>query len=89
MKAKSFSRFAGVLLPTAVTGNYLVPDRTNRQLPKEHFRRALARAPLGSTSVLQDLQGPSYLYTILMDERIRPSWDTSHGPPGATQPSAE
>jgi hypothetical protein len=47
------------------------PDRTNRALPGAHFERAFEHVPLSSTVPLQKLQGPSYHYAILMDERIR------------------
>jgi hypothetical protein len=47
------------------------PDRTNRALPRSHFERAFGHVPLSSTVPLQKLQGPSYLYAILMDQRIR------------------
>lgn len=49
------------------------PDRTNRALPRAHFEKALEHVPLSSTVPLQRLQGPSYLYAILMDGRIRQS----------------
>jgi len=47
------------------------PSRTNRQLPRSDFEKALARVPLKNTGVVQDLQGPSFVYAILMDERVR------------------
>jgi hypothetical protein len=47
------------------------PDRTNRALPRSHFEQAFDHVPLNSTVPLQRLQGPSYLYAILMDPRIR------------------
>lgn len=47
------------------------PDRTNRALPRSHFAQAFEHVPLNSTVPLQRLQGPSYLYAILMDNRIR------------------
>ena len=55
----------------AVTGGSLRPSRTNRVLPRSHFEKALERVPLKDTTVVQDLQGPSFIYAILMDERIR------------------
>lgn len=55
----------------AVSGNSLRPDRTNRVLGKSQFRLALERMPAEHVASLQDLQGPSYLFAILMDQRIR------------------
>lgn len=42
-----------------------------RNIPKSHFERALAAVPLPSTACIQNLQGPSHIYAILMDDRIR------------------
>ena len=47
------------------------PDRTNRALPRSDFEKAAAMCPLPNTVPVQHLQGPSYLYAILMDGRIR------------------
>lgn len=54
----------------AVSGSSLVPDRMNRVLPRSDFER-LQRVPLDDPGQVQDLQGPSYIYAILMDQRIR------------------
>lgn len=54
-----------------VVGNQLVPDRTRQQIPRSHFERALELAPLPSTTAVQRLRGPSYLFAVLMDDRIR------------------
>ena len=47
------------------------PDRTNRALSRSQFAQAFEDVPLTSTVPLKHLQGPSYLYAILMDQRIR------------------
>lgn len=52
-------------------GNMVVPDRTNHQLPRSHFRTAYERMPVDGPGALGDLRGPSYLYAILTDPRIR------------------
>lgn len=49
----------------------LVPDRVNFNLPRSDFEKALELVPFGNTVPLQHLRGPSYLYAILMDPRIR------------------
>lgn len=54
-----------------VDGARVVPSRTNRNLGRSQFEQAVARLPLDGPGQLQDLQGPSYLYAILMDARIR------------------
>jgi hypothetical protein len=58
-----------------VDRHYLVPDRSNYPIPLKQIETALLRAPFPNTTVLQDLRGPSYIYAVLMDPRIRPTWD--------------
>jgi hypothetical protein len=55
------------------SGGHVIPDRTNQQIPKYHFNEATAFLPLENTVPVQHLRGPSYIYAILMDERIRES----------------
>jgi hypothetical protein len=54
-----------------IRGNCVVPDRTDQQLPRSEFEKAYRLMPLESVVPLQSLRGPSYLFAILMDERIR------------------
>lgn len=46
---------------------------TNRMIPRSDIRRCLERLPFSDTTVPNGLgvQGPSYVYAIMMDERIR------------------
>jgi hypothetical protein len=53
-----------------VPGNFVNLPRTNRHIPRKDFEEAYNNFPLKNTSVLQHLQGPSYIYAILSDERI-------------------
>jgi hypothetical protein len=66
-----FRQMRGGEFTYAVTSSYLEPDRTNQKLPRAHFEEALALVPLENTTPVQHLRGPSYLYAILMDQRIR------------------
>jgi hypothetical protein len=68
-----FRQIRGGEFVYAIRGGCLVPDRTNRQIPRSHFERAFERVPLQSTVRLQSLQGPSYIYAVIMDPRIRAS----------------
>lgn len=70
---QTFRQIRGGEFTYEVKGNSLVPDRTNRVLSRSDFERALEFVPLKSTVPVQHLQGPSYLYAILMDSRIRQS----------------
>jgi hypothetical protein len=49
------------------------PDRTDRAIPRSHWEQALALVPLSKTVAVQHLFGPSYIYAVLMDRRVRRS----------------
>lgn len=67
---ETFVQKRGGTFRYTVEGNYLCPDRTPYKIPRKDFEAALALFPFRSTTVLQDLRGPSYIYAILMDPRI-------------------
>jgi hypothetical protein len=67
---ETFRQVRGGEFRYRVEGDCVIPNRTNRQLPKSHFEKALRRMPVTGPGELQDLQGPSYLYAILTDPRI-------------------
>ena len=67
----TFTQIRGGLFTYAVRNGHVIPDRTQQQIPKSHFARALALVPLSDTTGIQELRGPSYIYAILMDQRIR------------------
>lgn len=50
---------------------YISQDRTNQNIPRAHFEQAYAMMPLENTVPIQHLRGPSYIFAILMDPRIR------------------
>ncbi len=66
-----FHLIKGASFRYVVLAGHVVPDRTNQQIPKSHFEKALAFVPLGNTTEIQHLRGPSFIYAILMDARIR------------------
>jgi hypothetical protein len=68
---EEFTMMRGAPFTYAVKHGAVRPSRANRQIPKSDFEKALALVPLKNTAVVQDLQGPSYIYAILMDERVR------------------
>ena len=70
---ESFEQIRGGTFVYAVEGQAVRPDRTNQDLPRSQFERAFELVPLASTVPVQHLRGPSYLYAILMDSRIRQS----------------
>lgn len=66
-----FHQIRGGQFTCEVAGVYLRPDRLNQNIPRSHFGEALAYLPLGNTVPVQNLRGPSFIYMILMDRRIR------------------
>ena len=50
---------------------YIELDRTNQNIAQSDFEEAYHLLPLPNTVPVQHLRGPSYIYAILMDSRIR------------------
>jgi hypothetical protein len=70
-QGETFRQIRGQEFQYVVTGSVLNPNTTRQNLPKSEFAKALVHVPLEDTVPLQKLRGPSYLYAILMDRRIR------------------
>jgi hypothetical protein len=70
---EDFRLVRGDIFQYEVPGNYLLPVGRVRHLSRTNFAKALDRLPLENTRSVSDLQGPSYVYAILMDPRIRGS----------------
>jgi hypothetical protein len=70
---EQFHQLRGAAFTYRIKGTSVIPDRTNRQIGRSQFEKALLHVPLENTTPVQRLQGPSYLYAILMDPRIRVS----------------
>ncbi len=68
---RTFRQIRGGEFTYTATSSYISPDRTHQNIPKAHFEKALAMVPLSDTVPLHDLRGPSYIYAVLMDRRIR------------------
>ena len=66
-----FRQIRGQEFTYEIAGGSARLSTTNQTLSKSVFAQALARVPLASTAEVQDLRGPSYVYAILMDTRIR------------------
>lgn len=67
----SFRQIRGGEFKYSIQSGHVVPDRTNHQLARSQFEKAFGLVPLENTTSVQHLRGPSYLYAILMDSRIR------------------
>ena len=69
-QGKPFHQIKGNEFHYEVSGNTIIPDKVNRKIPRSDIEKALKLVPFVSTTVLNRLQAPSYIYAILMDERI-------------------
>lgn len=66
-----FHQLRGKAYTYEITNDALVPLGINQNIAKSEFTKALEFLPLSNTVPVQHLRGPSYLYSILMDDRIR------------------
>jgi len=71
MAGAEFQQIRGGHFRYSIKNGALIPDRTNRLIPRSNFETAFRQVPLQNTVPLQRLQGPSYIYAVLMDARIR------------------
>jgi hypothetical protein len=69
-----FRQLRGKEFTYNVVGNSIVPSTTNRNIHIGQFEKALSFLPLDGTKDIQHLQGPSYIYAILMDNRVRDNY---------------
>jgi hypothetical protein len=71
-QSEQFETITGLPFTYTVSGNMLVTDRTDSQLHLGEFEKALALVPLdGPGKISMLVRGPSYIWAILHDPRIR------------------
>lgn len=70
-EGETFHQLRGKAYAYEIVNEALVPLGINQNIVKSEFAKALEFLPLSNTVSVQHLRGPSYLYSILMDERIR------------------
>lgn len=68
---QEFRTVSGLPFTYHVPGNYLRVDRTNRNLSRTNFAKALPHLPAAGPGQLARRQGASYTWAILMDPRVR------------------
>jgi hypothetical protein len=68
---EDFTLRRGGVFQYEIFEGYLRPVGRVRHLSRTNFGKALPRLPLTNTTDVSDLQGPSYVFAILMDDRIR------------------
>jgi hypothetical protein len=66
-----FHQMRGKEFTYTARGRTIYLDTTNRMISRTAIEKALSRVPLENTTAVQDLSAPSYIYGILMDDRIR------------------
>ena len=67
-----FHQSLGQAFTYEVSGNALIPSTVKAKIYKSQFAKALAKVPFDKVSdVPAGVFGPSYVYAILMDRRIR------------------
>jgi hypothetical protein len=70
-KGEVFQQIRGQEFSYTINHSVLNPSTTKQNIPKSEFSKALAFVPLKNTVPLRDLRGPSYIFAILMDTRVR------------------
>ena len=68
---QEFTQIRGGKFSYQVKNWHVVSKRTNQQFARSSFEEAFQLVPLPNTVPIQHLRGPSYIYAILMDGRIR------------------
>jgi hypothetical protein len=68
---EDFRLIRGDLFSYEISESYLRPVGRARELSRANFGKALSRVPLEGYHSVKDLQGPSYVFAILMDARVR------------------
>lgn len=66
-----FRQITGGEFTYVVESDRIVPSRTDWFFPRKQIAEAIGLMPVENTVPLQHLYGPSYLYAMLMDPRIR------------------
>ena len=66
-----FTQIRGGEFSYQAHNGYIELDRTNQNIAQSAFEEAYHLLPLSNTVPVQHLRGLSYIYAILMDDRIR------------------
>ncbi len=70
-EGKTFKTIQNLEFSYEVTGDNLIPSRTEYKLSKSDVKKALERVPLkGPGEITDDVRGSSYIWAILHDSRI-------------------
>ena len=69
----TFHQLRGKAFTYQAAGRTIHLQTTNRMISRSAIEKALQLVPLENTVPVQHLSAPSYIYAILMDDRIRRS----------------
>ncbi len=70
-QGETFMQIGGNEFTYSVEQDRIIPSRTDWFFPRNQIAEAVSLMPVANTVPLQHLYGPSYLYAMLMDPRIR------------------
>jgi hypothetical protein len=68
---EEFEMIRGARFLYSIDSGQLIPNRTKQRIPRSQFEKAFKIVPLESTAIIQHLRGPSFIFAVLMDRRIR------------------
>ena len=72
LEGSAFETKTGKSFTYTVVGEALRPSRTEYHIAKSELRKALAVVPFdGPGRISNEVRGPSYVYAILHDHRVR------------------
>ncbi len=71
LEGEEFRQIRGKVFTYALMPTGLEPSTTDWVIPRGHFSQALELVPLKNTVPVQHLYGPSFIYAVLMDPRVR------------------
>ena len=72
LEGQEFRTKTGKPFTYSIYGDSLTPSRTDYNIGKIEFAKALAKVPLkGPGEISQTVRGPSYVWAILHDPRVR------------------
>lgn len=70
-EGEKFYQKRGQSFTYKVNGSYINPSTTNYNIPIKDITEGFKRGKISTTSELQDLRGPSYIYAFVNDDRFK------------------
>ena len=72
VEGEQFETKTGLAFTYYISGDGLIPSRTDYRISKGDMAKALALVPLdGPGKINQKVRGPAYVWALLHDKRIR------------------